>query len=75
MVFVLILAMVTGLIPATALAASPPSEISAPENFAAADYMGISAVCTLSAPDDLRKLISQTTEERLLHDDYGPGGF
>jgi hypothetical protein len=64
MVFVLILAMVTGLIPATALAASPPSEISAPENFAAADYMGISAVCTLSAPDDLRKLISQTTEER-----------
>ena len=53
MVFVLILAMVTGLIPATALAASPPSEISAPENFAAADYMGISAVCTLSAPDDL----------------------
>jgi len=56
--------MVTGLTPIPTMAASPPTEISAPENFAAADYMGVSAVCTLSAPEDLRKLIPQTDEER-----------
>jgi len=64
LIFLLTLVISAGLIPLPALAASPPTTISAPENFAAADYMGISAVCTLSAPDDLRKLISQTTEER-----------
>lgn len=53
-----------GLLPQSVLAASPPAAVSAPENFAAADYMGASVVCTLSAPDDLRQLIAQTDEER-----------
>jgi len=33
-------------------AATPPTTISAPENFAATNYGGGSLVCTLSAPDD-----------------------
>ena len=63
LMFLFALAM-TALIPLSALAASPPAKISPPQNFAAGDYMGVSAVCTLSAPEDLRKLIAQTEEER-----------
>jgi hypothetical protein len=63
----LILAMASGFTSLSTLAASPPTTISAPENFAAADYMGHSVYCTLSAPEDLRKLIVQTDEERGYH--------
>lgn len=47
-----------------AAVAAPPTTISAPENFAASNYGGHTATCTLSAPDDLRELISQTDAER-----------
>jgi len=65
--FLLILVLTTGLIPLSTLAASPPTVISPPENFAASEYMGSIAICTLSAPDDLRQLIDQTDEERGYH--------
>lgn len=62
---ILFVVMLSGVLPQAALAAAtPPTTISAPENFAAANYGGLSAVCTLSAPDDLRALINQTPTER-----------
>lgn len=63
----LTLVMAADLIPQSVLAASPPTTISPPENFAAYDYMGVSVVCILSAPDDLRRLIDQPEEERGYH--------
>lgn len=45
--------------------ATPPTSVSAPENFAAVNSNGGAGLnCTLSAPDDLRALISQTDKER-----------
>jgi hypothetical protein len=67
MVFLLTMVMAAGLIPLSALAASPPTTISPPKNFAAVDYMGVVVYCTLSAPDDLRRLIDQPEEERGYH--------
>lgn len=50
---------------ATAFAAgTPPSSINPPLNFAAANRMGGTVECTLSAPDDLRALMDQTEKER-----------
>jgi hypothetical protein len=61
----LFIAIIAALLPQAALAAgTPPATISAPRNFAAANYGGHSFTCTLSAPDDLRALISQTQEQR-----------
>lgn len=64
-VILAILVILTTLIPFTSFAVgTPPTTINAPLNFGAANYGGHSVVCTLSAPDDLRALISQTTAER-----------
>jgi hypothetical protein len=60
MVFSLLIPMAT---PVTA-ESTPPTTISAPENFAASNYRGTSVYCTLSAPDDLRELINKTNAER-----------
>lgn len=59
----LILVMMAGLLPEATLAASPPTAISAPENFGASNHMGSVVTCTLSAPDDLRALIDKTDAE------------
>lgn len=47
------------------VAATPPTAVSPPENFAAVNTNGGAGLnCTLSAPDDLRALIDQTDQER-----------
>ncbi|MBP7174944.1 MAG: S-layer homology domain-containing protein [Thermoclostridium sp.] len=45
-------------------AGTPPTTISPPMNFAASNFEGYYAECTLSAPEDLRALMDQTTEQR-----------
>ncbi len=60
----LALMMVMGMAALPAAAATPPTAISAPENFAAANYGGYGVHCTMSLSDDLRALAAKTQEER-----------
>lgn len=50
-------------LPASA-AGSPPDTIGVPRNFAVTNYGGMSLLCTMAVPDDLRALMKMTDTER-----------
>ncbi len=64
LVILLTLVMILGFLPQAVLAASPPTTVSAPENYGASNYGGSAIYTTMSAPDDLRALIVQNDEQR-----------